>query len=246
MEPIPPPFKKVILICVNERPSGKTACGNRDSFALFESLMRTVRERGLDREIRVTRTRCLGLCESGPNVAVYPEGVWYSDVRDEDLREILDRHVAPGVSTPTVRGDRVGLAVGDLEEAKRFFQEVLGARFRPEEQVPDQAFRYAPFEVGGFTLELLSPTPGDGVIRRFLQKRGDGVYHLSFRVDNLDEMVRHLEGKGLKIAARIDYPEGVFFEGYRWREAFLHPRETFGVLIHFAEVREAGTGPGMD
>ena len=237
MKPIPPPYTKLILVCVNEREAGKAACGGRGSFELFQTLKQTMRERGLAKEIRVTRTRCLGICEVGPNVAVYPEGTWYTGVKPEDLPDILERHAPPQESPPPIRGDRVCLAVRDLEAAKKFFEAVLGAKFRPTEDVPGQGFRYAPFEVGGYSMEILSPTGEDGVIRRFLEGRGEGVHHLTFRVEDLDETIRHLEGQGLRIAARLDYPPEVTFEGRRWREAFIHPRDAFGILIHFAEVR---------
>ena len=85
MQPLPRPYRKAIFVCVNEREPGKAACGNRGSVALFKELKARMRELKLNKEIRVTRTRCLGLCEVGPNVAVYPEGTWYSAVKPEDL-----------------------------------------------------------------------------------------------------------------------------------------------------------------
>lgn len=236
MQPIPRPFRKLILVCVNERETGKAACGGRGSYEIFRSLKQTMRDRGLNKEIRVTRTRCLGICELGPNVAVYPEGTWYSGMRPEDIPDLLARHVDAEDAPGPIRGERVCLAVEDLEKAQAFFQEILGAKFRPLETVPDQGFRYAPFEVGGYSMELLSPTARDGVIQRFLERRGEGVHHLTFRVDDLDETIRRLEEKGVRIAARLDYPPEVTFEGCHWREAFLHPRDAFGILIHFAEV----------
>ena len=238
MQPIPRPYRKAIFVCINEREAGKAACGNRGSRALFQWLKQKMRDRGLNKEIRVSRTKCLGLCEYGPNIAVYPEGSWYTAVKEEDLPEILRKHVPEEESAAPIRGDRVGIAVKDLEKAKRFFEEILGAKFRPTEEVPGQGFRYAPFEVGGFSLELLSPGGGDGVIRRFIEGRGEGVHHLSFRVDDLDATVRGLEEKGIRIAARIDYPPEITFEGCHWREAFLHPKDSFGVLVHFAEVKK--------
>jgi len=134
--------------------------------------------------------------------------------------------------------DRIGLAVEDLDAARSFFERVFGARFGAVEDVADQSFRYAPFDVAGFTLELLAPYDDASVIARFLKSRGPGVHHVSFQVDDLDAALAELARLGVPVAHVHDYPEGVSFEGQRWREAFIHPRDAYGVLIHIAERRK--------
>lgn len=131
--------------------------------------------------------------------------------------------------------DRLGLAVRDLASARAFFEETFGARFGPVHDVPGQNFRYAPFTLGGFTFELLAPGEGDSVVSRFLQKRGEGIHHLTFQVKNLDRAIAALARRGYAIAARIRYPEECLFEGVRWDEAFLHPKDACGVLVHLAQ-----------
>jgi len=135
------------------------------------------------------------------------------------------------------RLERVALAVENLEEAQAFFERYFGFKFRPLEYIEDMGIRYAPFEVGENLMELLEATRADSPVARFLKSRGQGVHHITFEVDDLDAAVKELESRGLKIAYRHEYKPGVTFEGYRWREAFVHPKDAFGVLIHLAEKK---------
>lgn len=136
--------------------------------------------------------------------------------------------------------ERVALAVPDLDEAQAFFEQWFGARFHPEEMIEDMGIRYRPFEVGDSRMELLEPTREDSPVARFLKARGGpGVHHITFEVDDLDEALAELERRGGRIAYRHTYAEGVTFEGQVWREAFVHPQDAFGVLIHLAEKKPA-------
>jgi len=140
------------------------------------------------------------------------------------------------------RLERVALAVDDLDRATRFFEEWFGAVFEPEESIDDMGIRYRPFRLGESRLELLQATRPDSPVARFLEKHGGpGVHHLTFEVDDLDAAVAELERRGGRIAYRHTYAPGVTFEGQVWREAFVHPRDAFGVLIHLAEKRPAPT-----
>ena len=95
MQPIPPPYRKTIFVCINERPPEKTrpSCGLRGGRDLAATLKQALKDRGLQGEIRLTRTRCLDLCEDGPNIAIFPEDTWYTHVKPEDIPVILARHV---------------------------------------------------------------------------------------------------------------------------------------------------------
>src|SRR5205823_5332268 len=116
--------------------------------------------------------------------------------------------------------ERVAIAVRDLDAARAFFAGVLGAEFKPIEDVADQGFRYQPFEIAGFTLELLCPCREDSGIAKFLRERGPGVHHVSLEVEDLDIAIAELAQAGISAISRIEYPPGVTFEGWRWREAF--------------------------
>ncbi|MFQ5792141.1 MAG: VOC family protein [Acidobacteriota bacterium] len=134
--------------------------------------------------------------------------------------------------------DRVAFAVRDLDKARHFLEEVFGAEFEPIEDVKDFKFRYQPFTVGGFKMELLCPYDASSVIAHFLMKRGEGVHHVTFEVHNLDEAIAELKKKGIEVASRHTYAPETTFEGYHWDEAFIHPRDAFGVLIHLAQKRK--------
>jgi len=136
--------------------------------------------------------------------------------------------------------ERIALAVSDLEAAQTFFESWFGARFQTEEIIEDMGIRYKPFVVGESRMELLEPTRPDSPVAKFLLARGGpGVHHITFEVEDLDAALIELEARGGRITSRHDYADGVTFEGQVWREAFVHPRDAFGVLIHIAEKRPA-------
>ncbi len=136
------------------------------------------------------------------------------------------------------RLERVALAVEDLDEAQTFFEDWFGAEFQPEEHIEDMGIRYRPFRIGESTMELLQATREDSPVARYLdQHGGPGVHHITFEVDDLDIALAELEKRGGRIASRHEYSPGETFEGHVWREAFVHPKDAFGVLIHLAEKR---------
>ena len=143
------------------------------------------------------------------------------------------------------RIERVALAVEDLDRAQALFETWFGAEFRPEETIEDMGIRYRPFRLGESRMELLQATRQDSPVAKFLRSHGGpGVHHLTFEVDDLDEALQELERRGGRIAARHEYGPGVTFEGHVWREAFIHPRDACGVLIHLAEKRPVDEGTG--
>ncbi|AUX28426.1 MULTISPECIES: CbiX/SirB N-terminal domain-containing protein [Sorangium] len=81
------PLRKHVLVC------GNADCVDRGSLALLESLRRRVKQAGQQQQIRVTRTSCMGRCGEGPTVAVYPDGVWYRGVREEDAKDLVEEHL---------------------------------------------------------------------------------------------------------------------------------------------------------
>jgi methylmalonyl-CoA/ethylmalonyl-CoA epimerase len=138
--------------------------------------------------------------------------------------------------------ERVALAVPDLDEAQAFFETWFGAAFHPEEYIEDMGIRYRPFDVGNGRMELLQPTRDDSPVARFLKSNGGpGVHHITFEVDDLDTAVAELEARGGRIAFQHSYDKGVTFEGHVWREAFVHPKDAFGVLIHLAEKKKVNS-----
>ncbi|HET7089131.1 MAG TPA: VOC family protein [Anaerolineae bacterium] len=136
------------------------------------------------------------------------------------------------------RIERVALAVESLDEAQAFFERWFGAEFHPEETIEDMGIRYRPFEIGESRMELLQATREDSPVAKFIKRNGGpGVHHLTYEVDDLDAAIAELERRGGRIAYRHTYQPGVTFEGCVWREAFIHPKDAFGVLIHLAEKK---------
>jgi (2Fe-2S) ferredoxin len=87
------PYEILILVCTNLREEGRDACGARNSEALHQALKAVVEQRLLKGRVRVSRTGCLGQCSVGPNVMVFPEGVWYSRVSIADVPALIARHL---------------------------------------------------------------------------------------------------------------------------------------------------------
>ena len=99
-----PKPKYHILVCTNSRPPGhpKPSCGAAGSLALVQAFSLGLMERGIQPgEVLVTSSGCLGPCEQGPTVVVYPDAIWYSQVKDTDVSAILDEHIGKG--TPVER-----------------------------------------------------------------------------------------------------------------------------------------------
>jgi methylmalonyl-CoA/ethylmalonyl-CoA epimerase len=139
------------------------------------------------------------------------------------------------------RIERIALAVEDLDRAQAVFEQWFGARFFPEEHIADMGIRYRPFEVGASRMELLQATRDDSPVAKFIRRNGGpGVHHITFEVDDLEAAIAELTQRGGRIAYRHTYAPGVTFEGCVWREAFIHPKDACGVLIHLAEKRPAG------
>lgn len=92
------PYEKLISVCTNFREEG-SCCSKRGSKEIVEVLKDYVKKNGLKGRIRVARSGCLGLCEMGPNIAVYPDGgdsgTWYKGVQMGDVAGIIEKHVAP-------------------------------------------------------------------------------------------------------------------------------------------------------
>ena len=115
------PFRHHVYVCTQEKPDGMPCCAANGGAAVLEALRAALGRAGLDNEVQVTSSGSLGLCERGPNLVVYPEGVWYSGVREEDVEEIVREHLAGG--RPVARllsGGPEALRAEILENKRRF------------------------------------------------------------------------------------------------------------------------------
>jgi (2Fe-2S) ferredoxin/predicted O-methyltransferase YrrM len=90
------PFRYHVFVCTRSKPEGVTSCPNNGSLAVLRALEWELSSQGLDNEVQLTTCGCLGLCEDGPILIVYPEGVWYHKVKAEDVPEMVDSHLRSG------------------------------------------------------------------------------------------------------------------------------------------------------
>lgn len=126
--------------------------------------------------------------------------------------------------------EHVGIAVANLEESIKYYEEVLGLTCYSIEEVEDQKVRTAFFKVGQTKIELLESTAPDGPIGKFIEKKGEGIHHMAFAVEGLQGCLDDVKGKGLRL---IDEKPRKGAEGLNI--AFLHPKSTFGVLTELCE-----------
>lgn len=134
-----------------------------------------------------------------------------------------------GLPIEIVSFDHVALATWDVTDSVRLFTEVLGASFFEGGDEPRAGYRWLQFALPGGVVELLEPLTEDGFLYRFLAKRGEGPHHMTLKVRDLGAAIPALESAGYT-------PVDVNLAHESWREAFLHPRDTHGVLIQLAQT----------
>lgn len=124
--------------------------------------------------------------------------------------------------------EHLGIAVDNLSEAIAYYENVLGLECYKLEEVADQKVRTAFFKVGDTKIELLESTDPEGPVGKFIEKKGPGIHHLAFAVDNADRALEEAEEKGIQL---IDKKSRKGAE--ELNIGFLHPKSTFGVLTEF-------------
>jgi len=127
--------------------------------------------------------------------------------------------------------EHIGIAVANLETSIAFYERVFGLKCYKIEEVPDQKIRTAFFLIGQTKIELLESTDPDGPIGKFLEKRGEGLHHMAFAVNDIHEQLRQAEKEGIRL---IDSEPRKGAENLSI--AFLHPKSASGVLIELCEV----------
>ena len=133
----------------------------------------------------------------------------------------------------TQRFDHVAIGVGDVETAAFVFRDLLGGESVGGMKVPGEGFRFTQYRYpNGMKIELMEPMGSGGFLPRFLERRGEGVHHLSFRVTDLEGRIDTLRSRGIE-------PVHVMLRG-PWKEAFIHPRQAHGVLIQLLEMPPKG------
>lgn len=126
--------------------------------------------------------------------------------------------------------DHIGVAVKSLDETLKFYQDVLGLELQGTEVVEEQKVKVAFLPVGDTEVELLESTDVEGPIAKFIEKKGEGIQHIAFRVPNIEEAIAELMEKGVKM---ID--EKPRYGAGGAKIAFCHPKSTNGVLVELSE-----------
>lgn len=126
--------------------------------------------------------------------------------------------------------DHVGIAVKSIDEAGKFFKDILGLKLKDEETVEEQKVKTGFFPITDSEIELLESTEPDGPVAKYIDARGEGIQHIAFRVENIEDAVQELKEKGVRM---IDNEPRKGAGGARI--AFIHPKESHGVLVELCE-----------
>ncbi len=121
--------------------------------------------------------------------------------------------------------EHIGIAVNSIEEAKNFYEGVLGLECYAIEEVKDQKVKTAFFKIGEVKIELLEPTSEDSPVAKFIAKRGQGMHHIAFAADDTNAALNEAKEKGIRL---IDEKARKGAEGLNI--GFLHPKSTMGIL----------------
>ena len=126
--------------------------------------------------------------------------------------------------------DHIGIAVKSIEQAGKFYTDILGLKVQDIESVVDQKVDVAFIPITDSEVELLEPTEPDGPVAKYIDSRGEGIQHIAFRVENIEKALEELKAKGVRL---LDQKPRKGAGGAKI--AFIHPKETNGVLIEICE-----------
>ncbi len=125
----------------------------------------------------------------------------------------------------------IGIAVDDLADARQFFEENFRLQSNPRESFGELDFTFIPMD--GTALELLQSTTDSGVIAKFIQKKGTGVHHITFEVDDIQTELDRLKHNGIVLINEQPYRNA-----HNDLVAFIHPKSTYGILIELLQAEE--------
>jgi len=126
--------------------------------------------------------------------------------------------------------DHIGIAVKSIDEGKRFYTDILGLAMVKTEVIEEQKVKTGFLPISDSELELLESTAPDSPVAKYIESRGEGIQHIAFRVENIEEALKELKEKGVRLIDQ-EPRKGAG----RARIAFIHPKETHGVLVELCE-----------
>ena len=126
----------------------------------------------------------------------------------------------------------IGIAVKSIDEAAKFYEKI-GLKIASIEEVPSQKIRVAFIPVGESKIELLEPTSDESTVAKFIEKKGEGIQHIAFAVDDLPDSLANCETEGIQLIDKEPRPGAGGAD-----IAFLHPKSTYGVLYEFCKEKK--------
>ena len=123
----------------------------------------------------------------------------------------------------------MGIAVRDLDGAVKFFQETYGAKLVWRKKFDDQKIESALISIGEAQFELLASLEPQSVIDKFIERRGEGIHHVSLEVDQFAQVIKEIKAKGLRVISEADTED--------FKAAFIHPQSNFGVLTEIIQPK---------
>lgn len=135
--------------------------------------------------------------------------------------------------------DHIGIAVNNIEKVMDFYNRALGLRLGNIEEIPDRQLKIGFIDIGGRSpsemtkIELVEPTSSESTVAKFIAKRGEGIHHLCFQVDDIEEALKRLSKEGFELIDKL--PRRGAADS---KIAFIHPKSTGGVLIELKQLPE--------
>jgi methylmalonyl-CoA/ethylmalonyl-CoA epimerase len=126
--------------------------------------------------------------------------------------------------------NHIGIAVRSIEAHRPFYEETLGAVYEGVEEVADQKVKVGFFRVGDVRLELLEPSDPSSTIAAFLDKKGEGLHHVAYTVEQIEDRIAELKQSGVRMIDESPRPGA-----HHNRIAFMHPKSSCGVLTELCE-----------
>src|SRR5665213_500328 len=122
------PFHQHVFICTQGKPEGVASCPNNGSLQVLQALERELDSQGLDHQVQVTACGCLGLCENGPVMIVYPDGIWYRRVKEEDVPEIVGSHLRDGNVVSRLVWNDLPAMKAEITESRNHYRAMVQAK----------------------------------------------------------------------------------------------------------------------
>jgi methylmalonyl-CoA/ethylmalonyl-CoA epimerase len=125
---------------------------------------------------------------------------------------------------PIGKLDHIGIAVKSVAEARKFWEGVMGARFMYDHENPRAGYKLVELDLNGLTVELLEPLGADSFLHQYLQKKGEGMHHLTFALPDVRKTASELKESGVRVVDEVEHSPTS-------HECFISPRSSHGVLI---------------